>query len=123
MAGLRLKNSFTFPYRWLTDPEDRKFLQQNLINSMRGGGLKEIMATSGNDPYYADFGEAFVTGYFVRLKTHAYQPVPIPLTQAQVAKIFKDVFPGARCIGFETFFVQSNQKTALPLMEIEIYHQ
>lgn len=119
--NLRLQVSFTFPYRWLDNPEDRKYLADNLQKAIRKGGLHEVYQTSASDRYFADVGGNFIDNYFVRLKYHAYQPVKIDLTKTQLAKYLKPVFPNSRLIGFEPFFVQSNHG-GLPIMEMEVYY-
>lgn len=116
----RLRSSFVFPYRWLSDPEDRKFFGENIIKNLNPGKLKEIYSTSANDPYFNDFAQPYVQVYYVRIKTHAYQPVKVDLTKAQMQTYLKDAFPGAKCGGVEMFFVQgSNQQ---PMMEFELYY-
>lgn len=119
----RPKVSFTFPYRWINDPEDRKFLGQNLINCIRKGGLKEIyQSPSGTDQYFEQFGNRFISQYAVVLKYHSYQPVKIKLTKAQLEGFLKPFFTDAKLVQFQTFFVQTNNPTALPVMEMELYY-
>src|SRR5262245_4706310 len=115
--------SFTFPYRWLTDPEDRKYLGPNLIRNIQKGGLKQVMSSSASDKYYAQHGpQAFIPAYAVVIKTHAYQPVKIKLTQAQLQTLLKPVFGISPLASFQTFFVQTSNQTALPVMEMEVYY-
>ena len=64
----------------------------------------------------------FIGSYAVILKYHAFDPVKIPLTQEEIKKIFKEVFPGAKLIGFRKKFVQVESVTQLPIIELEIYH-
>ena len=122
MAGLKLRHSAIFPYRWLTEPEDRKFLAKNLSRAIRNSGLKEVLATSSNDAYYADTAEQLVTTYVGRIKYHAFQPVPIPLTAKQLQLALKEAFPYGKCLGMDTFFVQGSDPQVLPVMELEIYY-
>lgn len=114
MNSDRPKISFTFPYRWLTDKEDRNFLEENLLKLARINGLYET--------YHSKLMTGFVGAYGVILKYHAYQPVKIPLTEKQVATIFKKLFPAAKLVSYETFFVQGTSRTSLPVIEIEIYY-
>lgn len=116
------KVSFTFPYRWLNDPEDRKYLGDNLIRQINNGGLKQIFQGSPTDTYFAQFGQVFVPAYSIVLKYHCYQPVKIKLTQKQLELYLKDVFPGSRLVSFQTFFVQTYDPSALPVMEMEIFY-
>lgn len=117
-----LRVSFLFPYRWIDGIEDRKFLKQNLERMIRKGSLSNVFQSSATDKYFAQNNLSFIPAYFVRLKYHSYQPVPIKLTKAQLQTTLKDVYPGAKCVGFEPFFIQSSSQTALPLMEMEIYY-
>lgn len=75
-----------------------------------------------NAPMHPRLMGGFINAYYARLKYHAYQPVKVNLTKAQLEKILKPVFPGAKCVEMETFFVQGTSKTALPVMELEIYY-
>ena len=116
------KVSFTFPLRWLNDPEDRKYLGQNLVNSIRKGGLKQIYQVSPADPYFQQFGNSFINSYAVVLKYHAYQPIKVKLTAKQLEPLLKPFFNEARLASYQTFFVQTNNPTALPVLEMEIYY-
>lgn len=107
--------SFTFPYRWLVDEEDRKFLKKNLTN-LAG---KNMIRPSMHPTLQA--AEGFVNNYMVLLKYHSYDPVDIPLTKEEVKKIFKDTFPGANLLDFKKRFVQVESSTQLPIIEMEIY--
>ncbi len=106
--------SFTFPYRWLTDEDSRPFLAKNLSNMARKSGL--IV------PMHEKLLPNFIGQYAVVLKYHAYQPVPVNLTQKEIEKIFKDLIPGAKCVGFQKFFVQKPVDEGLPVMELEMYY-
>lgn len=106
--------SFTFPYRWLTGTEEKKYLKKNLLAAAGGGSV--------NQPMHPDLLPDFIASYRIVLRVHAYQPVKIPLTQTQLSNIFDDMFPGAKLIHFETFFVQRTSRTLLPVMELEIYY-
>lgn len=114
MQTQRPKISFTFPYRWLEDPEDRKYLTKNLQNEARRSGLYQIMHPSLPNP--------LASSYIIYLKYHAYQPVKINLTKKEIEKIFKPMFGGAQCLAFETFFVQKPTPEGLPVMELEVYY-
>lgn len=117
----RLQLAFTFPYRWLADPEDRKYLSENLSKQIRKAGIREVYATSNTDRYAADFGSGFVGAYYARLKTLGYQPVKVKLTAKQLEAALKPAFPMGQCLNLELFFVQTNT-TGLPIMELELYY-
>jgi hypothetical protein len=115
MAGAnKPKISFTFPYRWLTEEEDRKFLAKNLINLARKSGL--------NLPMHERLLPDFINQYAVLLKYHAYQPVPVNITQKELEKIFKELIPGAKLVSFQKFFIQKPSDEGLPVMELEMYY-
>src|SRR6185436_14673015 len=116
------KVSFTFPYRWINDPEDRKYLGQNLIQQIKRSGLKQVYQSSGTDPYLQQHGNPFVFAYQAILKYHCYQPVKIKLTQTQLETYLKPFFGTAKCAAYNTFFVQTNNPPALPVMELELYY-
>jgi hypothetical protein len=105
--------SFTFPLRWLNDPEDRKYLKDNLVKLARNSNLQVIM--------HDKLSRGFISAYQVLLKTHAYQPVPIKLTQNQINTILSELFGGARCVNFESLFVQMPASTSLPMLEMEVF--
>jgi hypothetical protein len=48
----------------------------------------------------------FINQYAVLLKYHAYQPVPVNMTQKELEKIFKELIPGAKLVSFQKFFIQ-----------------
>lgn len=104
--------SFTFPYRWINDPEDRKYLDENLLKEVRGGSQYAVM--------HANLPMPTANAYIVHLKYYAYQPVKIKLTKKEIEKILKPFFGNAPCAAFETFFVQK-PRPGLPVMEMEIY--
>lgn len=117
--ALKPKISFTFPYRWLK--EDREFLYKNLERMADGGTNKFVM----NDALKAAMQNQGMFGpvaYFVRIKTHAYQPVSFTFTAKDAEKAFKNVLPHAKCTGVEKFFVQAKSQTSLPVMECELYY-
>jgi hypothetical protein len=108
------KISFTFPYRWLTDEEDRQYLAKNLVNLAQKSGL--------NVPMHERLLPQFIYQYAVLLKYHAYQPVPINLTQKELEKIFKELLPGSKLVSFQKFFIQKPNDEGLPVMELELYY-
>lgn len=114
--------SFTFPYRWINNPEDRKYLGENLKRQIQKSGLKQIYQTSGTDRYFAQHGNPFVSNYAAVLKYHAFQPVRIKLTKNQLEEYLKDIFPQAKLVSYQPFFVQTSNPSALPIMELEIYY-
>ena len=118
--GPQLQTSFTFPYRWLANPEDRKYISENFVNAIKKSGLKAVYGSG--DKYAAELSTQFTTAYLARLKTHAYQPAKVNLTQKQLQTYLKPFFGEARCMGFDTFFVQTNNPTALPVMEMELFY-
>jgi hypothetical protein len=113
--------SFTFPIRWLKDPEDRKFLHENLARQAGGGRNKNVMNAALADAMSSQ-GQGLIMAYQVVLKTHAYQPVTYKFNEKDAEKAFKDVLPGARCMSLTKFFVQTSDLSALPVMEIEVYY-
>ena len=94
------KISFTFPYRWLTDEEDKKFLSENLIQSIRKQSPRSL-------PVHPRLATGPISAYAVVLKYRSYQPVKIPLTQQKMEKLLKPYFTFAKCVSFETFFGQA----------------
>jgi hypothetical protein len=106
--------SFTFPYRWLIDEEDRKFLGKNLINLAKKSGL--------NVPMHEKLLPAFINQFAILLKYHAYQPVPVPLTQKELEKYFRELIPGAKLVSYQKFFIQKPTDEGLPVMELEMYY-
>ena len=106
--------SFTFPYRWLTDEEDRKFLAKNLVNLARKSGLIQ--------PMHDRLLPGFIYQYAILLKYHAFQPVPVNLTQKELEKAFKELIPGAKLVSFQKFFIQKPSDEGLPVMEMELYY-
>lgn len=107
--------SFTFPIRWINDPEDRKFLKKNLEKMIAGKAKLKA-------PHHPDlpFKQPMGT-YKVRIRQHAWQPEKIKLTQKQLEKLLEDVYPGQKLIYFDTFFVQKNQRESLPTLEMQIF--
>lgn len=120
MAGSRPKISFTFPYRWIDDPSERQHLEKRIKDSLKKGGLTALFG-SGDNKYYMEQLRP-VVAYWVVLKYHAYQPIKINLTQKELAKIFKDVFPGGTLVQYQTFFVQTYTPTGLPVLEMEVFY-
>jgi hypothetical protein len=114
MQTQRPRISFTFPYRWLSDPKDRQFLSENLVKSAAKSGLFMAMHPTIQPGYFAS--------YIARLKYHAWQPVKIKLTKNEVEEAFKPLFGEAKCVGFDTFFMQNAGPGGLPVMEMEIYY-
>lgn len=103
--------SFTFPYRWLN--EDKEFLDQNL-SKMANSGRTSV-------PMHSKLMKGYTPSYVAVLKYHAYQPVKIPLTKTRLQKALKGAMGNAICVEFETFFVQTNNKTSLPVMELQLF--
>ena len=112
MAERKPRISFNFPYRWLV--EEKEFLGKRLVDQAKRSSLSQI--------YHPDLDPGPPLSYQVVLKYHSYQPVKVPITQKQVEKFLKDLFPSGRCVSFQTFFVQTNSPTMLPVMEFEIYY-
>lgn len=108
------KISFTFPYRWLTDEEDKKYLVENLRNQAKRSGL--------NLPMHERLLPQFINQYAVVLKYHAFQPVKVNLAKVTIEKAFSELIPGAKLLSYNTFFVQKTQNKGLPVMEMEIYY-
>lgn len=119
--GPSLKVAFTFPLSWINDTEQRKYLSENLARLIKKGSVKNVYQTSATDKYFAS-QQSFITGYYVRLKYHAYQPVKIKMTQSQMGSYLKPIYPNAKCIGFDTFFIQAASPTQNPFLECEIYY-
>lgn len=114
--------SFTFPYRWINDPEDRKYLGENFKRQIQKSGLKQIYQSSPTDKYFAQHGNSFVSSYAAVLKYHAFQPVKIKLTKNQLEEYLKDIFPEGKLVSYQPFFVQTSNPSALLIMELEIYY-
>jgi len=112
MATSGAKIAFTFPYRWLVDAEDKKFLNENLVRMANKNKLIDNKLPN----------QSIIQAYAAVLQYHAYEPVKIPLTKNQIEKAFKKVFPGAKCIDYKKFFVQTQSSTALPVMELQIFY-
>lgn len=107
------KVSFTFPIRWLKDQE-RKYLLKNLVRQIRGNVSSIPMH------------ERLVTGlpsvYSILMRVHAYQPVRVNLKKEELEELLKDVYPGAKMVGFEKFFVQRTNSSLLPVIEMQIFY-
>lgn len=103
--------SFTFPYRWLN--EDKEFLGENLSNM--------VMRNYRSVPMHPRLQKGFVPSYYAVVRYHAYQPVKVPLTKAGLQKALKKAMGGAVCAEYETFFVQTSNKTSLPVMELQLF--
>lgn len=108
------KVNFTFPIRWLKDNKDRKYLKENINNNIRGN--------FNSVPMHHMLAQVTPAAYFVRIKQHAYQPVGYKITKEEIEEILKDTFVGARCVGLEKFFVQTDRTTSLPVMEFELFY-
>lgn len=119
--GPTLRIITAFPLSWINELEERKFLAENLRRKISAGGVKNVYQTSPTDKYFTS-QQSFITGYYVRFKYHAYQPLKIKITQSQLEKELKLVYPNAKCIGFDTFFIQEPSPTGNPFIEMEIYH-
>jgi hypothetical protein len=102
---------FIFPFRWLK--EDKEFLEANIIRRVRGNSSKVILDDLLPQPEFSAFS--------ILIHLHAFQPIPIPLTKAQLVKIFKKIFPGAILVNYETRFVQNTQRSSLPTLQMQIY--
>lgn len=77
-----------------------------------------------NSPFMPNDPRLIVSpnNYFIRLKQHAYQPKQYKLDKKDIEEILMDSFIGARCVGFQKFFVQTDSTTSLPVMEMEIFY-
>ncbi len=110
----KLRYNFTFPFRWLK--EDKKYLKQNLTRNLPLHKNKMTMHQALLDD------EPPVYSYGVRFKQYAYQPKAYSMTKEEITDILEDVFPNAKCMVFEKFFVQRSSQTGLPVMEIELFY-
>lgn len=103
--------SFIFPYRWLN--EDKEFLGENLSNM--------VMKNYRSAPMHPKLQRGYTPSYVAVIKYHAYQPVKVPLTKAALQKALKKAMGNAVCVEYETFFVQTTNKTSLPVMELQLF--
>lgn len=110
----KLRYNFTFPFRWLK--EDRKFFKKNLERRFPVSKNKLSMHQALLDD------EPPVYSYGVRFKQHAYQPKSYVMTKEELTDVLQDVFPNARCMAFEKFFVQKSTDSGLPIMELELFY-
>lgn len=110
----KLRYNFTFPFRWLK--EDRKYLKKNITRNLPFKKNKILMSESllGDEPTFSAYG--------VRLKQYAFQPRAYSMTAEEMTEILSGVFPFAKCVQFEKFFVQKASNTGLPVMEMEIFY-
>lgn len=101
--------SFVIPHRFTTG-EDAPFLGDNLVRMVKKYVLEDDMGLLET-----------ATRYKVVINYRAYKPVNIPLDAKKITKLLKPVFPSGKCVGYETFFVQHNSKTILPVLDFNIY--
>lgn len=104
--------TFTFPIRWLN--EDREFLGENLVRSVK--------RAQSSAPVHPRLMMSPVQGYWVILRCHAYNPQKIKLTQQQLEKYLKPMYPYGHCMLLEHKFVQEDSPTLLPVMELQILY-
>lgn len=104
--------SFTFPYRWLK--EDRKFLKKNIEAAVVKG--------SNFNPMHARLTLGMPNAYIARLKQHAYQPKTYRMTKEEMQELLEKSMMNAKCIELEKLFVQTDSRTSLPVMELEIFY-
>lgn len=109
MPNKEPKIAFIFPYRWVI--EDKEYFPENVrrqVTSFVGGadGIDLLLP---------------VLVYSVNITYQHTKPVKIPLTQAEVQKMLKPLFPNARCIGLETKYIQTEAKKRLPILDFQIF--
>lgn len=112
------KVSFLMPIRWLKDPEDRKFLYENIKRSVMDRSRRNKDAIN----YTPLEAQVFTSAFVVQLKIHAYEPVSFKFTEKDAEKALKDVIPGARCMKVYKFFVQRNESSGLPVVEFNLFY-
>lgn len=109
--------SFTTPIRWFKDPEDRKFLYQNIARTAGGKGNNRNVLNAE----LAQF-QPLIHAYLLVLKLHAVQHVNYKFDEKDADKAFKDILPGAKCLKIQKRFVQTNENAGAPIIEFEVYY-
>jgi len=103
------KISFLFPLRWLTDKQDREFLEKNLhrqIEHRVGADNMELLLN--------------VFAYKATLVLYSYMPSKTPLTAPQLEKLLHPILQG-KCMSLEYDFVQTKSKTMSPACELKLF--
>mgnify|MGYP006931607728 CR=1 FL=1 len=103
---------FTFPYRWLN--EDIEFLDKNLSNM--------VLKSRTSVPMHPKLQKGYSPSYYAILKFHAYKPwKKEPLSKTRLQKALKQAMGGAICSDLQIMFVQTQNPTSLPVMELQLF--
>lgn len=110
MAVNQPKITFLTPLRIFT--EDKEFLGQNLVNWL----WKQV---GKSDTSIEALEEVIM--YKIVLSCISSKPVDIAFTKVQAQKVFKDVFPNGKCVGVDVDYVPHKSKSALPVVDFQIF--
>lgn len=92
--------SFTFPYEWLSTDEGKKYFKKNVEAQIHKYSVIKPME-------HPRLARGLPSAYSVVIEQHGYKPKRFGIKRDKIEETFKDIYPGARLVQFETFFVQN----------------
>lgn len=110
MAIANPQITFSVPFRLFK--EDKPHLGKNLVNWVK----KQTGTSEETEEMLSN-----VFAYSIRLDVHSYKPVEIAFSKVEAQKIFKAIFPNAKCLKVDQDYTQHKSKSMLPLIDFQIF--